>query len=485
MSRIASPLLIVLAVAAPAAAGAPPARPVTVEDCVHAAVVNSLRLTDQRLGRASAALEVDRQHEVFWPILFFDAGLDADRTPATDGAVEGTAWRLDSGVEVRTPLGTRLGAGWGNTWADEVGGADAAGSEHEARFALTVTQPLLRGFGVEVNTTEVTRSRLALEIARQDFRQALNGLIRDVELAYWALYLAQEEAAVKARSLARAREQYLATAENIRRGLLPEHDIHVVEESRVSFERKHLDALNAVAAARIALGRLLQLSPAEAARLSAAEPPGPAELALPDAGAQLGLALARNPGLLAARSRLRAADVQLTFERNALLPRLDLAASLALNGLDDDAGGAHAQLVGGDRSAATFGVQVELPLFRLADDARVEQARIERRRRLLALEASEQALELTVADLRRDIEHGQRSYALAKRIGVLARAKLEAQQEKYRAGVAALKDVVQFLRELDEAEIDQLRALVAVHQRVIELHAAVGDLHRLRGLDVR
>jgi outer membrane protein TolC len=484
--------IIVLALvgqAAPAAVAAAPGlagdgRGLRLEDCIYAAVVNNLDLERARLASRRAALATDAARATFWPVLFL-AGSYADaRTAGVDDAARSATGTLDTGVAVRTPIGTRLEAAVSNARRHSGDPDVDPDPAHSARLELRLDQPLLAGFGVAVNTAELAGSRWHSAALRHELRANLNALLRDTAHAYWNLVLAQREAALKARSLERARKQYRQTAENIRRGLLPAHDIHVVEESMVSFERKHLDARDAVAAARSALGRQLQLAPAQADGLEAIDAPALQPEPLAPLETQLAAALADQPDLAALRARAAAARVQLVYERNARLPRLDLEASLALNGVGASAGAGVEELAAGDGHAAYVGLRLEVPLFDLLDDARVVRARLEVRRRLLELEAAEQELVHTICDLRREIRHGRRSYALARRVAALAQAKLDAQQGKYRAGVAALKDLVQFLRELDEAEIEQVRTLVALQQRRAALHAAVGDLHRRWGIDV-
>jgi outer membrane protein len=470
-----------------AAAGEEPApRPVSLVECVRAAVERSLPLEIERLGRAQAALEPTRARGTFWPVFFFDMGIQDERTPGvgTEPGETTDRFSYDGGVEVMTELGTEVSAALTNSRRGTSDPGAALDPEHRARLELQVTQPVLKGFGREVVTADLERARLGYRAALERFRDRLNQLVHDVELAYWDLTFAQQDVAIKERSRKRAQQQFEDTQENIRRGLLPRHDIYVVEENVVSFDRQYQKALNAQASARAVLAELLQ-EDAEEAALVATDAPVPELVSEPAQADLVAAGWLQNPILRADRAQAMAAGIVLKVERNNRLPALDLQASLALNGVTDDLGSTWEQLGSATNHEVFLGVNLRLPLFDLLDDSRQVQAELEVRKTLLKIREDEQALAFEIDNHWRDIRHLQESHRLSCRVSELARLKLEAQQEKYRAGIAALKDLVQFLRELDEAEIEQARTLVALVKKAADLHLAVGDLHRLRGVGVQ
>jgi len=460
-------------------------RRLTLGDCVSRAVRANLALRRERVEPAQADLEVEIEKGRFWPALFFDFGLRDERRPRNGGEVDTDTFVYNGGVDWDSRLGTGVTASLTNSRRGTTDPGAGFDPEHRSRMEIVVAQPLLKGLGVGVNTTDLREAELASRSAHQVFRGRLNALIRDVAHAYWNLVLAQEDVATKERSLQRARQQYEDTRENIRRGLLPEHDVYVVEENLVSFQKKLAEALNALSAAQAVMAERMHLAPSEGRRLVAVEQPAPAGIRPGPEEDLLAVGFTRNPALCAARARAEAAQVRFRFEQNQRLPAIDLQASLALNGVTSDPGESWEQLAAFDNREAYLGLRVDLPLFDLLDDSRVVRARLDVERRLLEIKEHEERLYFEISNLRRNILHRLESYRLALRISELARQKLEAQQVKYRAGVAALKDLVQFLRELDEAEIEKTRALVALVKQVVDLHLATGDLHDRYGVGVR
>jgi outer membrane protein TolC len=476
-------MLLGLLLASPLLAGAeePEPRGLTLRECVQTAAARNLSLARVRLAREQAALDVARAKAGFYPVLTFEISYDDERAPGAGGG----DLRYEAGVQVDTPLGTQLWAELSNRRVDSRRDSVALNPAQSAGLEVGLSQPLLRGLGLDANLARWNQARLGHRQAAAELRARLNGVALEAELAYWRLHLAQQEVAIAARSYERAHEQFETTRENVRRGLLPEHDLFVVEESLVSFEARQRQAEDDRRAARIRLGLAMQLSPAQADRLVAAETPVPEAVAVPGEFELLALGFQLDPVLEAARAQAEAAGVALVFARDQQLPRLDLEASFRLNGLAAELGQTWSELWGGRRTDAFVGLSLRLPVFELMDRSRVEQADLEVARQLLAMKAAEQRLRYAVNDLGRRIVHRREAHRLARRVSELARLKLEAQQEKYRAGAAALKDLVQFLRELDQAEQAEARALVVLVESAAELRASVGDLHQAHGLEVR
>jgi len=473
------------------AADAPPApgeRLVGLRECVQAAATRHPALRRARLARDQAALDVERARAGFYPVLSFQLGYGDTRWPGEAGEPPEQSQGLlsyDAGVLVDTPLGTQLRAALTNRRLGTSDPGAALDPEHRAGLELGLTQPLLRGLGLGPNLSGWNQARLQLRAAAAELRGALNALALEAEQAYWTLSLAQQEVEIAARSLARARQQLEDTQENIRRGLLPDADLYVVEESQVRFQTRLLQAQNRLAAARSRLGEVMRLEPEAARGLRASEAPEPGAVRLPSEYELLAAGFQDCPALLVARARAEAAGVALAYAEDRRLPRLDLEASFRLNGLTGSLGATWEELWGFGRTDAFLGLSLEVPLFDALDGSGVERADLEVARALLGMQEAEQRLRFEVHDLRRDIGHRLEVQRLARRVSELARLKLEAQQDKYAAGISALKDVVQFLRELDQAELEEAEALVELAASAAALRAVVGDLHLAHGIEVR
>jgi hypothetical protein len=76
--------------------------------------------------------------------------------------------------------------------------------QHTTSLSLTLTQDLLRNFGIGVNRTNITIAEKNWGIAREAFRDTLIQTLFEVESAYWDLYFAEADLKVRQMQLGRA-----------------------------------------------------------------------------------------------------------------------------------------------------------------------------------------------------------------------------------------------------------------------------------------
>jgi outer membrane protein TolC len=231
-------------------------------------------------------------------------------------------------------------------------------------LTLDVSQALLRA-GPYGGATDLKQADLDVRIAREQYRLALNTLLRQTDRAYWELCFARDEVEIKRRSRDRAKAQFEETRENIRRGLLAPGEIYVVEENVVSFEDLLSRAEENLALAESGLRRLLVLPPT--ARITAVTPLDVGVAADPSEADSQGVAAAKSPAVIAARLAVDRASVGVGGEVQKALPQVDLFGHFGLANSYDVL-----LSVPGERQIRG-GLRVTLPLFWGPDTARVRR----------------------------------------------------------------------------------------------------------------
>lgn len=382
-------------------------------------------------------------------------------------------------VQWSTPLGTALELSAGAS--DQLAGA--FGPPYSTSMALSMVQPLLRGGWESGAFTPALQADVDAEIQTQVLRGSVNDLLVQVESAYWELAYAQEDLKIKTRSLERAQKQFDDTQENIRRGLLAEPTIYVIEENLVFFKAQLNSAGESLTLARSALARLLQLP--VGTPLVASDALDRDLEALPPLEEASARALSENPSWHIDRLEAQRARLSLAFEANRAMPSLDLSASFALNGLADSRGDSWAQVASAEQPEVRLGLVFEVPLGEDARLARERSARAARQRRLLDLKDTETALRYQVRDLLTSLQAQEERLVLRQRQVELARLKLEAEEERYRSGISDLDAVARFQRDLDTALINERRARVSLLVSRSRLLRAQGTLHRAYGIEVQ
>jgi outer membrane protein TolC len=464
--------------------GAPGGGPtrLTRRAALQTAAAQNIEVLSERLARDASAHAAGASRREFVPVIALSSSYDdtfpADDPTAPQGETPERPRAIDAsaGVAWRAPSGTSVDLSVSQSHAL------TGDRDDDPAIGMSVTQPLLRGGWRAGAAAGMHEADLEAEIQREAFRSYLNDFLAQVDAAYWDLAFGQADIEITRRSLERAKGQYEDTKENIRRGLLPETDIYVVEENVVSFEQQLLEAEQRLADASSRMAALLQQRPGS--RYTAVDALD-FDPVLPDAAAATREALEDHPSLAARRLALEKAHVKLAYSRNQALPALDLTASFSLNGVAGSASKAWAEVAGADKPAFGVGLSFSMPLWLGPELADVRGDEAETKRQLLALKLEETRLAFAVEDALAQLATEKKRLVLARRIYELAEKKLEAEVEKYKNGVSRLPEVVRFQRELDSA----LLSFRAVQKKLLvsyaQLRRTEGRLDRDAGVSVR
>ena len=78
---------------------------------------------------------------------------------------------------------------------------------YNSTLNLTVTQPLLKNFGVDINKTNIFVAQNDVAVSEFDFKGQVIGIIANAQNAYWDFYYSVETLRIAEKSLERARDQ--------------------------------------------------------------------------------------------------------------------------------------------------------------------------------------------------------------------------------------------------------------------------------------
>jgi len=427
-------------------------------------------LLDRRAGQEA----IRAAEHAYEPV--FSGGTSGGHTESSGGAAgssDGLA--LDAGVLWTSPWGTSVSAGASGSWYDTVvTGATLASTVRRPALGVEARveagQPLLRGAGLDVGEAELRSAQLADVAAEYAQDEAAAALLCDVRTAYWELWYAQAALQVQAaahelavRQLAEAQ----ARAEAL--GTLADSQVLRFASAEASLAESLAQAEADRRARAVELGRLLDLPAEQAQALEAVEPGPPPPV--PDSTVQVAeLARGSSSTLLRLAAQVAAAQEQADVAEDALQPRLDLTAVLAVG--ESWAGEDYAATRDRPCFTATAGLRLELPFHDDRAEAQLAEARYRADAAQARLDEQARAVETEAATLLDRCRTAQRRLDLARQSTDVARRLAEAERGRVQLGLSTALEVVQAQEDQRSSELRCLRA--AVDQAVAAL--AVGRL---------
>ncbi|WP_263790046.1 TolC family protein [Salinibacter sp.] len=240
-----------------------------------------------------------------------------------------------------------------------------------------------------------------------------------------------------------------------------------VERGRLEMRRENLRAQRK--SALQSLARLTGRSELEA-------PSQPVEVAVPsefrDMGERAGeVALGNRPEAEALRRRIEKAESEAALARRAFWPDFTVGAAYT----DVREGDLTPTMTG--RDAFNLSVGVTIPLWRGKQDARLEEAQVERRRAEAKLDDFRLQVRSNVRDLRERLRRQQRQLTLlGEQLIPQAETSREATLSAYKAGRTDFLDLLDAERTLFQLQMDRVDTHARALQTAAELEHALGRL---------
>jgi outer membrane protein len=381
-------------------------------------------------------------------------------TGGTIGLHAGTAYqKTDAGA-----LGTQ------EYWTDDV--------------ALTISQPLLRGFGPKLYNANEQRARIGRDAAVLGRRAVALSKVQEIVSAYWDLVLAQRQVAITEQSLTLARERLRITEIGAQGGKIAKAEIPAVQQTIATREEEVLGGELGVLDRSIALRRAvgMEITTGELGLRVATE------LETKDQGWTIGPLLERayaaSPELAQLSKQEAGATIEIDVTENGLLPRLDLALSFGPTGTDNTPSGAAKNLAKFSELSAQGTLTFQQSLHR--DDVKGRSRELRIGREKLRVNANDLRMQIaqTMARAIAQIELAKRRVVLSQRAIDLAIENIRIETDRFNLGRATNFDVLNRLEEQRQAELRKAQAMIDWHKAETVVQALTGELLPAFGISV-
>jgi len=336
---------------------------------------------------------------------------------------------------------------------------------------------------LEANLAAVHLAELETEATRYQLQAFVTALLLELETGYWQLALATRSLAIHEESLALAEQEAEALQARIDVGDAAPADAPVVR-AQVAVRRQALiDARAAERQWRLRLGRLLGLDP-DASTLAVTDEIGIEPHPIEDAAPHRELALRLRPDLLEARARLEQRRLDTVVTGNGVLPRLDVFVQLTKTGFDSSFGDAVRGLGDQPTYELVAGLSFEQLVGNDVAAANDRQAHFRREQAARAVENLESLVRLDVSLALNEIERAHAQIDASRRTAELSVQVVEAERARLEVGESTPLVVAQAERDLVEARVAEVEALVAYRVALVRPWAAEGSLLERRAVDL-
>ncbi|HEU5451393.1 MAG TPA: TolC family protein [Terriglobales bacterium] len=423
---------------------------------------------------------------------------------------------LNFGYNQGFATGTSINVTWNNNRQTSNSTRTTLVPQLNSNTRLTITQPLLQGFGITLNRRFMITAKNNREIADVAFRQQVQSTVSQIEDIYWDLVNAYEDMQVKQQTVTLAQKLLSDTQKQVQIGTQAPIEA-VSAQSNLATANQNL----IVSQTNLAYQQLLmknaitrnmsdpvlasaQVIPTDTMQLPAQEPVQPVEDLINEA-------LSNRPELAESRIDLSNRDLTKKGARNALLPQVNLlgwfgTSALAGNFNPANVCNASGQPFGCTPAASVpsptgftdvmgnifgynapdyaVGFNVTIPIRNRAAQADQVRSELEYRQAQMRLEQLQNQIRIEVRNAQFAVQQNRARVDAAQAAADFAQQSLDAEQKKYALGASTNYNVMQAQNNLAMAESNLVAARTAYVKQRVELERVTSRTLSDLGIDI-
>ena len=464
----------------------------SLDDTIRLALANN---TDIRLDHSQidfAQNNLGRAHSPFDPVAtsgFADTRAKSLTTSTLQGAsiLSNLTQTTQLGYRETFLTGTSFQAAFNASKFSTNSSFNTVNPALSTAMQLTVSQPLLRNFGLFPNRAPILIAQRNLKQARANFTAQVNNVILGIIGDYWSVVLARENLSVQQKSLDEAQKSYDHDKKALSLGALPPLDIYRSESQvasrRVGLIQAEYSLKQAADQFRRDIGADLD-SAVRALDLELTDQPAPlGDLPATDIATALSRAITNRPEFETVRQQLASDELSVRLAHNNLKPDLELSGFYSGNGLNNSPAGLDIGFSGSLSQTfhftyPTYGasLSLNLPVRNHSAQANLADALVGRRQDQYQERRTTESITLEVTNAVHALEEAKLTMEAAKVAGNLAQESLRADERKYELGAEPVFFVLDAQTQLAQAELNLIQAQISFQIAVAQVDHATGDL---------
>ena len=399
--------------------------------------------------------------------------------------------------------GTNLTVGFSNSSLTTSALRTDLNPSTSSSLTLNVTQHLLQGFGLAVNSRNIQIAKNNREVTDLSFKEQVINIVSSIISIYWDLVSFNEDVGVKQHSVDLNQKLLSDNKKQVEIGTLAPISIVQAEAELASAEQdltisqtrvlqqetilKNALSRNGVASPSISDARIV---PTDHIQVPQSEPVQPIQDMVAEA-------LRSRPELGQRRIQITNNKINLAGSKSQLLPTVDFVVNFNNNGLAGDVSnlalppGTPSRLVtpyfiGGYGTVLgqvfrrnfpdyNAGVQVNIPLRNRSAQADMILDQLTVRQSEIALQQVENQVRVDVQNALIALQQSRAAYQAAAKTRVFREQTLDAEQKKYALGASTIFNVILIQRDVVTAQSAEVAALSSYSKARVQMDVATGQ----------
>lgn len=481
---------------------------ITLEDCIIMAIKANLDLSVQIFNPKIAETSILQAQSAFSPTFSISSNWNENNRKSftvLDGAsvLSSDYANVNISFQKKFEPGTTITFNLGTNRSYSNSSFYTYNPSYNSQYRLDIRQPLLKGFGNQINTYQIKVSSNNYQISLHQLKASLINLIYNIEQAYWNLIFAMEDLKVKQQSLKLAKDLLEKNRLQVKVGTLPPMDVLAAEAEVASREG---DVIVAEANVKNAEDNLKQLLNFEQKEWEKELVP----VSKPDYEKRefkidelINVAISNRAELKQSELDLMNKELGISYAKNQLLPSVDIVGTFYSTGISgdipiyDSADPFNRKLIGRVKGSTidslneafknryknyAVGLTISYPLFNSAEKANFVRAQLEAEQASLQLKKFQQQIIVEARNALREVETASKRVDAARVARELAEKKLQAEEKKLAVGLSTNYLVLQFQRDLSTAQTAELRAIIDYKLALSKLERALGRTLESHGI---
>jgi outer membrane protein TolC len=445
-------------------------REYSLGDVISLAVEHNRTLKRLRLSRESANIRLKQAEYRFLPSAYINAG----RTEASSvslGQAEKTQ-TLNSNFGFYRALETGGAVSVGMRNSSNESSANSGITNYNSGLSVAVSQPLLRGRGIKVNKVPIERAKNYAKTSMLSVKQSTINIITIIESQYWDLILAYEDLEIQKDALERAKELLEINKSLIESGRMAAQEIIQTESDIASRDITVAAAENTIISTQVGMQGSLDLGERIMIKPTTKMEFDPRDINLEEC---LHKAYKFRPDWLIHKLYHDIYKMNLVVSKNNTLYALNSSASIGSDITRNDGLRNSLQDALGLKDLSwNIGLGFTFPFNKQVLQNYYELSRLSLESQEIYMEELEDDIRIYVENAVRNAHFTLKQVGLAQRAKVLAKQKLELEEEKMKVGRSSNFQVISYQRDLTNAQNVELVRIAGYLKALGRLEQSMG-----------